>query len=272
MIKDQPPTPGPEGSPAPEPLIRPAKKPSLMGRLRNYLLAGILVTAPIGITFWILWAFVSFVDEKVMPLVPAKYDPETYLPFSVPGIGLILLLVTLTLIGMMFSGFFGRLYVRIGERIVDRMPVVRHIYGALKQILEAVISQQSGAFREVVLIEYPRRGCWVIGFVTKTSEGEVQNLFAEKMTNVFVPTTPNPTSGFLIFVPRDQVIKLDMTIEQGAKMVISGGIVTPPDRRSPEQRAKERRTVLGGKPAGTEERTEAMDEADSERPPELPRE
>jgi uncharacterized membrane protein len=272
MIKDRGTPPESEGTPAHEPLIRPSKKSGLMGRLRTYLLAGVIVTAPIGITIWILWAFVNFVDEKVMPLVPDKYNPETYLPFSVPGIGLILLLATLTLIGMTFSGFVGRLYVRIGERIVERMPVVRHLYGALKQILEAVLSQQSGAFREVVLVEYPRRGCWVIGFVTTTSVGEVQNIFAEKMTNVFVPTTPNPTSGFLIFVPRDHIIHLEMTIEQGAKTVISGGIVTPPDPRSPEQRAKEQRTVLGGKPVGQAARTEAMDDAAAESPPELPRE
>lgn len=272
MIKDRSPPPESEGAPAHEPLILPPKKPGLMGRLRTYLLAGVVVTAPIGITIWILWAFVNFVDEKVMPLVPVKYNPETYLPFSVPGIGLILLLVTLTLIGMTFSGFIGRLYLRIGERIVERMPVVRHLYGALKQILEAVLSQQSGAFREVVLVEYPRRGCWVIGFVTMTSEGEVQNLFAEKMTNVFVPTTPNPTSGFLIFVPREDLVHLDMTIEQGAKTVISGGILTPPDIRSPEQRATERRTVLGGRPVGQAARSEAMDDAAAESPPGLPRE
>ncbi len=272
MTEDPSPSSESEGSRAHEPLIRPPKKSGLLARLRTYLLAGIVVTAPIGITCWILWAFVNFVDEKVMPLVPDKYNPETYLPFSVPGIGLILLLVTLTLIGMTFSGFVGRLYIRIGERIVDRMPVVRHLYGALKQILEAVLSQQSGAFREVVLVEYPRRGCWVIGFVTMTSVGEVQNLFEENMTNVFVPTTPNPTSGFLIFVPRDDLIHLDMTIEQGAKTVISGGIVTPPDARSAEQRAKERRSVLGGKPVGQATHTEATDDAAAEAGPGLPRE
>ena len=231
MIKDRTPPPESDGSPAHAPLIRPPKKTGLMGRLRTYLLAGIVVTAPIGITIWVLWAFVNFVDEKVMPLVPDSYIPETYLPFSIPGIGLILLLITLTLVGMTFSGFVGRLYIRVGERIVDRMPVVRHLYGALKQILEAELSQQSGAFREVVLVEYPRRGCWVIGFVTMTSAGEVQNLFEEEMTNVFVPTTPNPTSGFLIFVPRDDIIHLDRKIEvlqmtrRGMLMKLKGSVV-----------------------------------------------
>ncbi len=260
-MSPSPDTPPKSDDPPPqphEPLIRPARRGGLLGRLRTYLLAGIIVTAPIGITMWILWAFVNFVDEKVMPLVPEKYNPETYLPFSVPGIGLIVLLVTLILIGMMFSGFLGRVYIRIGERIVDRVPVVRHLYGALKQILEAVLAQQSGAFREVVLIEYPRRGIWVIGFVTKTSEGEIQHLFREEMVNVFLPTTPNPTSGFLLFVPRQDLIHLDMTIEAGAKLVISGGIVTPVDPRPLDEQKRDKHSAYGGRPPGAH--TDEVDE------------
>src|SRR3972149_5283467 len=137
-----------------EPLLRPARRSRLLARLRNYLVAGIVVTAPIGITMWVLWAFVNFIDEKVLPLLPPEYNPERYLPFSI---------------------FLGRLYNRIGERILERMPVVRHIYGALKQVFESILAQKRGAFREVVLVEYPRPGSWVIGFVTSTSTGEIQN-------------------------------------------------------------------------------------------------
>lgn len=245
----------PESAPPPfgsEPLIRPPKRPGFLTRLRLYLMTGIVVTAPIGITIWLLWAFVTFVDEKVMPLVPPKYNPETYLPFSIPGIGLVLVLVMLTFIGWAFSGFLGRLYVRIGERILERVPVVRHIYGALKQVFEAVLAQKSGAFREVVLVEYPRHGIWVIGFVTSTSKGEVQNRFRETTVNVFVPTTPNPTSGFLLFLPREDLVHLNMTVEEGLKLVISGGIVTPPDRRPALEQSKDVRTVYGGKAAAPE--------------------
>jgi uncharacterized membrane protein len=127
------------------------------------------------------------------------------------------------------------------------MPIVRHIYGALKQVFESVLAQKKGAFRQVVLVEYPRRGAWVIGFVTSTSTGEIQNHFEEETLNVFVPTTPNPTSGFLLFVPREDLVPLHMSIEEGLKLVVSGGIVTPPDRRALDQQRRSLRTVYGGK-------------------------
>ncbi|MCZ6721612.1 MAG: DUF502 domain-containing protein [Proteobacteria bacterium] len=245
----------PEGQWPRGPLIQPAKK-TLLRRLRNYLVTGIIVTAPIGITLWLIWAFVSFVDQKILPLLPEKYRPEEILQFSVPGIGVLIVLVFLILAGMFTSGFVGRFYLRIGERLLDRMPVVRHVYGALKQVFEAVLSQKERAFREVVLVEYPRRGIWVLGFVTSTSKGEIQNRFDETVANVFVPTTPNPTSGFLLFVPRGDLIHLDLTIEEGAKLVISGGIVTPPDRRSSERQTAESVTAYGGDPAGRSEEEE----------------
>ena len=200
-------------------------------RLRNYLLAGVLITAPIGITVYLIWLFVTFVDGLVAGLVPARYLPQTHLPVDVPGFGLLIVIVGLMLIGAMARGLIGRFFVRVGERILERLPVVRSVYGALKQIFETVFSHQSNAFREVVLIEYPRRGVWAIGFVTGTTEGEVQNLTEAEMVNVFLPTTPNPTSGFLLFLPRRDLYRLDMSVEEGIKMVVSGGIVTPPDRR-----------------------------------------
>jgi len=204
---------------------------SLAARLRAYLFAGILVTAPIFITLYLAWLFIGAIDGLVNGVIPARYNPESYLPFTIPGVGLLIVLAFLILVGMFAAGFLGRFMVRLGEGIVNRMPVIRSVYNALKQIFETVLANQSNAFREVVMIEYPRRGLWALGFITGTTEGEVQNITADEMVNVFLPTTPNPTSGFLLFVPRRDLIRLNMTVEDGIKMVVSGGIVTPPDRR-----------------------------------------
>ncbi len=213
------------------------QKMDLLVRLRNYLLTGIVVVAPVAITVWLTWQFLGFVDRRVTPLIPERYNPETYLPFSLPGLGLLVTVVVLTLIGALAANYSGRLLVRAGERLVDRMPVIRHIYGALKQIFETVLRRSSTSFRQVVLVEYPRRGIWALAFITGRTEGEVQNTTEDEMVNIFLPTTPNPTSGFLLFVPRGELVELGMTVEEGIKMVISGGIVTPPDRRSPELQA-----------------------------------
>jgi uncharacterized membrane protein len=211
----------------------------LMGRLRNYFFAGILVTAPISITIYLSWLFINFVDRTVTPIIPEKYNPETYLPFGIPGLGLIIAAVALTLVGALTAGYFGRLFVRMSERVLARMPVVRSIYGALKQIFETVLARQSDAFRQVVLIEYPRRGIWAIGFLTGVTEGEVQRLTEEQMLNIFLPTTPNPTSGFLLFLPREEVVFLDMSVEEGIKMVVSAGIVTPQEMARMAEESKD---------------------------------
>jgi uncharacterized membrane protein len=201
-------------------------------RLRAYFFAGVLVTAPVGITFFVAWTFIEVVDGWVMSLLPAAYR----LDLPLPGAGLLLLVVILIAIGAFAAGFLGRLMVRAGESLLQRVPVVRNIYGALKQIIETILAQQSSAFRQVVLVEYPRRNIWAIAFITGVTEGEVQNLTESETVNVFLPTTPNPTSGFLLFVPKEDLIVMDMTVEEGIKMVISGGIVTPPDRRAEEVR------------------------------------
>ena len=200
-------------------------------RMRAYFFAGILVTAPITFTLYLAWLLIHFVDNTIRPLIPAKYNPETYLPFALPGLGLFVLIVSLTLIGALTAGFMGRFFIKLSERILNRMPVIRSVYNATKQILETVLAQQSNAFREAVLVDYPRRGLWAIAFITGTTEGEVQNVTEEECTNIFLPTTPNPTSGFLLFVPKADLVRLDMSVEEAIKMVISGGIVTPPDRR-----------------------------------------
>jgi uncharacterized membrane protein len=229
-----PPESAPLGNPSNPKRIR----PSLFARLRTYFLAGVIVIAPVSITVYLTWQFIAYVDSKVTPFIPAKYNPETYLPFGVPGLGLLLAIIGITLIGALAAGYLGRLFVGWGERLLARMPVVRSIYSALKQIFETVFAEKSRAFRQVVLIEYPRKGSWAIGFATGTTRGEVQEAIEDEVVNVFLPTTPNPTSGYLLFLPRRDVTFLAMSVEEGIKMVISGGVVVPPDRRPPEERAR----------------------------------
>ena len=201
---------------------------SLGARLRTYFLAGVLITAPVSLTIYLAWLFITFVDERVFSLLPPEYNPETYLPFSIPGIGLLLALIGLTLIGALTAGILGRAVNQLLEGILNRLPVIRSLYSAIKQIMETVLANKSAAFRECVLIEYPRKGIWTLGFITGRTRGEVQEKTAEEVINVFVPTTPNPTSGFLLFVPERDIIRLKMPIEDGLKLVVSGGIVTPP--------------------------------------------
>ena len=201
-------------------------KPGLFGRIRAWFFTGLLVTAPVLLTVYITWAAIKLIDSQVSKLLPGF---ETSILGNVPGVGLLFGAVLITLIGAIAAGFLGRYIIRLGEAILNRMPVVRSIYSATKQILETVISTQSDAFREVVLVEYPRKKLWVIGFVTGNTKGEVASSIPSSMVNVFVPTTPNPTSGFLLFCPREDVIFLKMTVEQAVKMVVSAGIVTPRD-------------------------------------------
>ena len=207
-----------------------ARKPHpIAARLRNYFLAGVLVVAPIGITLYIARLILDFVDSRVTPLIPPRYNPETYLPFDIPGLGVIVVLVVITAIGAITAGFVGRLFVRISERIVTRTPVIRGIYGAVKQLVESVFSQKAGAFRQVVLVEWPREGVWTIGFLTNETAIEIQRRLPREVVSVMVPTTPNPTSGYLVFVPRESVVPLEMSVEDAMKMVLSSGIVVPPD-------------------------------------------
>lgn len=236
---------------------------ALGSRLRAYFLAGVLVTAPISITLYLAFLLFRAVDEAVTALLPPRFNPETYLPeawypIGIPGIGLVILVVGLTLIGWLTAGFLGRLFLRVSEGILARIPAVRSLYGATKQIMQTVLAKQSAAFREVVLVEYPRRGMWVLGFITGTTEGEVQHLTEDTLINIFVPTTPNPTSGFLIFVPKSEVIVLAMTVEEGIKMVVSAGIVTPKDSRPPEE---QNQPVIASRLDGMAERIESHQKA-----------
>jgi uncharacterized membrane protein len=210
---------------------KPVKTKGIGARLRNYFLTGLVIAAPLSITIYITWGFINIVDEWIKPWVPDIYNPETYLPFDVPGVGLVFVLVGLTILGALAANLFGRTLVDMGEQLLGRMPVVRNLYSALKQIFETVISQSNTSFREVGLIEYPRKGLYAIVFVSTDAKGEILHRLddkgSEEIISVFLPTTPNPTSGFLLFLPRKDMISLDMSVEEAAKLVISAGLVTP---------------------------------------------
>lgn len=206
---------------------------ALIARLRAYFFAGILITAPVSITIYLAWLFVTFVDSRVSLLLPTRFNPENYLPFAVPGLGLLMVGGALIVIGALTAGYLGRLITRVLDGVLARMPVLRSIYRAVKQVFETVLANKSNAFRQAVLVEYPRRGIWTIGFLTGVTKGEVQTVTGEEVINIFVPTTPNPTSGFLLFVPRADVIELAMSVEDALKMIVSGGIVTPQEAERP---------------------------------------
>lgn len=209
------------------PVVKKSLKAMFGGRIRGYFLAGIAVTAPIAITFYLTFAFISLVDRSVAQLFPETLSEGIFGGLDIPGLGFVTALIFFVLIGFLATNFLGRFFIRLYESILDRMPVIRNIYGAVKQIFETVMATQSTAFREVIMFEYPRKGLWAIGFVTGTSEGEVQTQIKSETLNVFVPTTPNPTSGFLIFVPKKDVIYLNMSVEEGVKLVVSAGIIAP---------------------------------------------
>ncbi|EAV44047.1 hypothetical protein SIAM614_14650 [Stappia aggregata IAM 12614] len=198
-------------------------------RIRNYFLTGLVIAGPIGITLWLTWTFIKWVDGWVKPFVPKLYNPDTYLPFPIPGFGLIVAVFVLTMVGFLAANFLGRSFISVGEKIVGRMPLVRNIYSGLKQIFETVLDERGSSFTTAALIEYPRRGLWAIVFISTDTKGEVERRLKDKADtlSVFLPTTPNPTSGFLLFVPKEDIIELDMSVEDAAKLVISAGLVNP---------------------------------------------
>ena len=219
----------------------PPVKKTIFGRLRGWFLTGLVITAPVFLTLYITWVIIDLLDSQVVALLPLplKEVLANHVPGfgDWPGFGLVIGFVIITLFGALAAGFIGRWLIKLGESLLNRMPVVRSIYAATKQILETVMASQSDAFREVVLVEYPRRGMWVIGFVTGNTKGEVQAKTAQNMVNIFVPTTPNPTSGFLLFCPQDDLTFLDMNVEDALKLVVSGGIVTPPHKGSEDKKS-----------------------------------
>ena len=228
----------------PDPLssdpLRP-RKPGLIARLRSNFFAGVIIIAPIALTLWLIYTVVGWIDGWVWPFIPDAYQPEALMnrylvprgwapvDVNVRGVGVVIFLVFTVIVGWLGKGIIGRSLLRSAERIVDRMPVVRSVYNGAKQIAETVFAQRETSFDNACLVEYPRRGIWAIAFISVPAKGEVRTRLhdGEEVLTVFLPTTPNPTSGFLLFVPRSDVIILDMTVEDAAKLVISAGLVYP---------------------------------------------
>ena len=224
----------------PENLI---KQPSgLLAGLRNSFLTGLVVIAPVALTIWLIWSVIGWIDGFVLPFIPNLYHPDNILntifgqdvAINIRGLGVVVFLFFTTFVGWIAKGFLGRSLIRFAENLVRRMPVVRSIYSGVKQIAETVFAQSDRSFEKACLIEYPRKGIWAIGFISTDAKGEVKYKVKAKsdLLSVFVPTTPNPTSGFMLFFPRSDVIELDMSIEDAAKLVISAGLVYPPYKGS----------------------------------------
>lgn len=204
------------------------KKEGIFNRIKSYFLTGIIVTAPVAITVYMSYCLLIWINETTSGLIPKQWTIGDFAPYAIPGFGLVLLLVVLTFVGMFTTGYVGGFFVRLWEKIIRRMPIVSSIYSLFKQIFETFLSQKKRSFREVVMIEYPRKGIWTLAFVSQDQTGgEIEEKSKTKTMSVFVPTTPNPTSGFLLFIPKSDVIKLNMSVEDGIKYVISCGIVSP---------------------------------------------
>lgn len=228
------------------------KRPGRFSGLRTSFLTGIVVIAPVGLTVWLIWTLIGWVDGFVLPFVPDAYQPENlinryilgntrpddegWVNINIRGVGVIVFLLFTLFVGWIAKGLIGRSMISYAETLVDRMPVVRSIYSGVKQIAETVFAQSERSFEKACLIQYPRKGIWAIGFISTEAKGEVLEKAetSGEMLSVFVPTTPNPTSGFLLFFPREDVIELDMSIEDAAKLVISGGLVYP-GQKAPDQ-------------------------------------
>ncbi len=195
---------------------------SILGRLRNYFIAGIVVLVPIGITLYLTRFFIS-VSSK---LIPNELNPNSYLPFAIPGLEILLAIIFITIIGSLSLSFIGKKILKIFNDILKRIPILRTIYSAIGQMTET-LAPKKGSKKSVVLIEYPRKGSWAVGFATRENEGEISKKTNTNLVNVFVPTTPNPTSGFLLMFPKEEVVYLDMTFEEASKFIVSAGTSDP---------------------------------------------
>lgn len=211
-------------------MIKKTDRISVATRLRNNFLAGLVMCAPIAITIWLTWTFIHWADSWVRPYIPTRYNPESYLQFAVPGFGLLVAVLLITIVGFLGRNLIGKSMVQFAESILNRMPLVRSVYKSIKQIFETVLKEQSTSFKKCGLIEFPSPGMWALVFISGDAQGEIAaklNVDGEEMVSVFMPPTPVPTAGFLMFVPKNKIILLDMTPEEGAKLLISGGLIAP---------------------------------------------
>ena len=206
-------------------------RPSTLGVIRTYFLTGLIVAGPVAITIYLTWSFIKWVDGWVTPFIPARYLPDTYLPVQIPGFGLIVAFVGLTLVGFLTANLVGRTLLRLGEDLLNRMPVVRGIYKGVKQVFETIFSDSGTSFRTVGLVQFPVKGTWSIVFLSTSASPDMHERLppAGDYIGVFLPCTPNPTTGFFFYLPRGDVIELPMSVEDAAKLVMSAGVIQPTD-------------------------------------------
>jgi len=216
-----------------------ASQAGLMARLRNYFLTGLVVAGPLAVTVWLVWSFVTWVDGFIRPIIPPAYRPETYLPWPIPGTGLVVAIVGLTLLGFLTANLVGRSLVELGEGLLNRMPIVRPIYKTMKQIFETLFSKSGSSFRKVALVEFPAPGMWSLVFISLPPGGDVATKLPEKdgdYVSVFLACTPNPTTGFFFFVRRKDLIELDISVENAMTLLISAGMVQPGADKDAQQK------------------------------------
>ena len=200
----------------------------LFQKLRRDFLTGLVVLIPIALTVYLVWSVITFIDKVIIPIIPPKYNPLDLFEIYIPGLGVILFLIVTTFIGSLASGFIGRRAINLGEKILLRTPIVSTVYNSIKQIIQAVFKPDGTNFKQPCLIEYPRKGVWAVAFISTETYGEIkEKINRGSLVTVFLPTTPNPTSGFMLFVPKDDIIILDMSVEDAAKLIISAGLVMP---------------------------------------------
>lgn len=204
-------------------------KPSFGTRIRRYFLTGLVLAAPLAITGSVTWWFVNLIDGFVKPLIPSAYSPDSYLPFPIPGLGIIIGLLGLTLLGFLAANLVGRTLIDAGEAILNRMPVVRGLYKAIKQVFETIFSQSGTSFRKVGMVQFPQPGMWSIVFIAQEAAPEIAGVLPSgaEQIGVFLPCTPNPTTGFFFYLPRSEIVELAISIEDGAKLIMSAGLIQP---------------------------------------------
>ncbi len=212
-----------------KPIAATARSTTGLGsRIRNYFLTGLIVAGPVAVTLWLIWYFVTWVDNLVRPLIPVAYRPETYLPLNIPGFGLVIVFLALTLLGFLTANLIGTRLVGFGESMLNRMPIVRPIYRTTKQIFQTLFSPSESSFRHVGLVEFPAPGMWSLVFLTQSPSAVIaKHLPQTEHVSAFLPCTPNPTTGFFFYVPKRDVIDLDITVEQAMSLLISAGIIQP---------------------------------------------
>ena len=211
-----------------QPVPAPRPTSGIVSRIRNYFLTGLIVAGPVAVTLWLVWWFVTWVDNWVRPFIPVAYRPETYLPVDIPGFGLIIAFVALTLLGFLTANLVGSKLVGLGESLLNRMPIVRPIYRTAKQIFQTLFSSSGSSFRKVGLVEFPAPGMWSLVFLTQSPTADISaRLPSTEHVSAFLPCTPNPTTGFFFYVPRRDVVDLDITVEQAMQLLISAGVIQP---------------------------------------------